>query len=87
MGWEEAGHIVEERLGPKNAIINPAARAHYFRNDGVADMEFMLLAGTARVADVRFQAAWPVPMRAPGSCAPGTPPLPISTPAAARRSC
>jgi hypothetical protein len=35
VGWEEAGHV-EERLGPK-AIFNPAGRAHYFRNDGVAE--------------------------------------------------
>src|ERR1700680_4679596 len=41
VGWEEAGHV-EERLGPK-AIFNPAGRAHYFRNDGVADAEFILL--------------------------------------------
>jgi len=57
VGWEEAGHTVEERLGPKDAIFNPAGRAHYFRNDGVADAEFMLLVGTARAEDVRFQAA------------------------------
>ena len=57
VGWEEAGLTVEERLGPKDAIFNPAGRAHYFRNDGVADAEFMLLAGTAPRRDVRFQAA------------------------------
>jgi quercetin dioxygenase-like cupin family protein len=57
VGWEEAGHTVEERLGPKDVIFNPAGRVHYFRNDGVADAEFMLLAGTARAEDVRFQAA------------------------------
>ena len=53
----KAGHTVEERLGPKDAIFNPAGRVHYFRNDGVADAEFMLLVGTARAEDVRFQAA------------------------------
>ena len=37
--------------------LNRAGRAHYFRNDGVADAEFMLLVGTARAEDVRFQAA------------------------------
>ena len=56
-GWEESGHTVEERLGPKDAIFNPAGRVHYFRNDGVADAEFMLLVGTARAEDVRFQTA------------------------------
>ena len=54
--WEEAGHTVEERLGPKDLIFNPAGRGHYFRNDGVAGAEFMLLAGSARAEDVRFQA-------------------------------
>jgi len=57
VGWEEAGHIVEEGLGPKDAIFNPAGRVHYFRNDGAADAEFMLLVGTAGAEDVRFQAA------------------------------
>jgi mannose-6-phosphate isomerase-like protein (cupin superfamily) len=57
VGWEESGHTVEERLGPKDVILTPASRVHYFRNDGVADAEFMLLAGTARAEDVRFQAA------------------------------
>ena len=57
MGWEESRHTVEERLRPKDVILTPASRVHYFRNDGVADAEFMLLAGTARAEDVRFQAA------------------------------
>ena len=57
VGWEEAGHAVEERLGPKDLIFNPAGRVHYFRNDGVADAKFMLLAGPARAEDVRSQAA------------------------------
>src|SRR5271166_3463037 len=30
VGWEEAGDTVEERLGPKDAIFNPASRVHYF---------------------------------------------------------
>ncbi len=57
VGWEESGHQVEERLGPKDVLFNPAGRAHYFRNDGVADAEFMLLAGTPKAEDVRFQMA------------------------------
>jgi mannose-6-phosphate isomerase-like protein (cupin superfamily) len=57
VGWEEAGHIVEERLGPKDVIFNPAGRAHYFRNDGVADAQFMLLVGSPQAEDIRFQAA------------------------------
>jgi hypothetical protein len=30
---------------------------HYFRNDGVADAEFMLLIGAPKAEDIRFQAA------------------------------
>jgi oxalate decarboxylase/phosphoglucose isomerase-like protein (cupin superfamily) len=57
VGWEEAGHLVEERLGPRDVIFNPAGRVHYFRNDGVADAEFMLLVGTPKAEDVWFQSA------------------------------
>ena len=57
VGWEEAGHTVEHRLGPRDVIFNPAGRVHYFRNDGVTDAMFMMLAGTARAQDVRFQEA------------------------------
>ncbi len=55
VGWEERGGAVEERLGPKDAIFNPAGRIHYFRNDGVADAEFMMLVGTPQAEEVSFQ--------------------------------
>jgi mannose-6-phosphate isomerase-like protein (cupin superfamily) len=55
VGWEERGGAVEEHLGPKDAIFNPAGRIHYFRNDGVADAEFMMLVGTPQAEDVSFQ--------------------------------
>ena len=55
VGWEEDGHSVEERLGPKDVIFNPAGQVHYFRNDGVADAEFMMLVGTSQEEDVSFQ--------------------------------
>ncbi|MBV8133416.1 MAG: cupin domain-containing protein [Alphaproteobacteria bacterium] len=54
-GWEEAGRIVEEGFGPRDAIFNPAGRIHYFRNDGASDATFMMLVGTAEAEDVRFQ--------------------------------
>jgi quercetin dioxygenase-like cupin family protein len=57
VGWEDSGHTGEERLGPKDLIFNPGGRVHYFRNDGVTGAEFMLLVGTPKVEDVRFQAA------------------------------
>jgi mannose-6-phosphate isomerase-like protein (cupin superfamily) len=56
-GWEEAGRAVEERLGPKDAIFNPAGRVHYFRNDGASDATFMILVGAAEAGDVWFHAA------------------------------
>ena len=56
-GWEEAGGSAEERLGPNDLIFNPPGRVHYFRNDGLADATFMLLAGTPQPDDLRFAAA------------------------------
>jgi len=55
VGWEESGHAVEERVGPKDMIFNPAGRVHYFLNEDVTDAEFMLLAGTPKPEDVRFR--------------------------------
>jgi mannose-6-phosphate isomerase-like protein (cupin superfamily) len=57
VGWEEAGRTVEERLSPKDVIFNPAGRIHYFRNDGLSEAEFMLIVGTPKPENVRFQAA------------------------------
>jgi mannose-6-phosphate isomerase-like protein (cupin superfamily) len=57
VGWEGSKGTVEERLGPKDVILNPAGQLRYFRNDGVADTEFMLLVGTPDPENVRFQAA------------------------------
>jgi mannose-6-phosphate isomerase-like protein (cupin superfamily) len=56
-GWEEAGHIVEEGLGPKEVIFNPAGRVHYFRNDSASDATFIMLVGAAGAEDVRFHTA------------------------------
>ncbi|HJU19456.1 MAG TPA: cupin domain-containing protein [Stellaceae bacterium] len=57
VGWEEDGHYAEVHLGPKDLILNPPGRVHHFRNDGLADAVFLLLAGTAQADDVRFAAA------------------------------
>jgi mannose-6-phosphate isomerase-like protein (cupin superfamily) len=57
VGWEEAGRSAEERLGPKDLMFNPAGQAHYFRNDGLVDAEFMLLVGSPQPEEVRFRAA------------------------------
>jgi mannose-6-phosphate isomerase-like protein (cupin superfamily) len=56
VGWEETRHAVEESLGPRDAILNPAGRVHYFRNVGATDAEFMMLVGAAG-EDIRFHKA------------------------------
>lgn len=56
VGWEDDGTVVEQRLGPKDLVFNPAGRAHYFRNEGLEPAEFMMVVGTAEPEDVRFQA-------------------------------
>jgi mannose-6-phosphate isomerase-like protein (cupin superfamily) len=55
VGWEASGHTVEERLGPKDVILNPSGRVHYFRKDGVSDAEFMLLVGTPKPEGAGFK--------------------------------
>ena len=56
VGWEEKGHVVEKRLGPRDLILNPAGRAHYFRNDGATDAEFSMVVGTPDPESVAFGA-------------------------------
>lgn len=57
VGWEIEGRVVEERLGPKDVIFNPAGRLHYFRNDGFIDAQFMMVVGTSEKENVAFKAA------------------------------
>lgn len=54
--WEENGAVVEERLGPRDAVFNPAGRAHAFRNDGIEDAEFLMIVGTPDPESARFAA-------------------------------
>jgi mannose-6-phosphate isomerase-like protein (cupin superfamily) len=56
-GWEQDGRIAEQRLGPKDLIVNPPGRPHYFRNDGVEDAQFFMVVGTPKAEDVTFKAA------------------------------
>lgn len=57
VGWEQSGEVVEQRLGPKDLILNPPGRVHYFRNDGVEDAQFFMVVGTPKPEDVIFKAA------------------------------
>ena len=57
VGWEEDDKVVEQRLGPRDLILNPAGVPHYFRNEGLSDAQFMMIVGTPHPEDVRFRAA------------------------------
>jgi mannose-6-phosphate isomerase-like protein (cupin superfamily) len=57
VGWQENGRTVEQRLGPRDLVLNPAGQPHYFRNEGFADVEFMMIVGTPRPESIRFEAA------------------------------
>jgi len=56
-GWEEGGKTVERRLGARDLILNPPGQVHWFRNDGLSDAQFMMVVGTPKPEDVKFQAA------------------------------
>jgi mannose-6-phosphate isomerase-like protein (cupin superfamily) len=57
VGWEEAGQRVEMELGPRDAVLNPAGRAHWFRNDGVGPCSVWQVVGEAAAESVAFRAA------------------------------
>ncbi|MBV8086013.1 MAG: cupin domain-containing protein [Chloroflexi bacterium] len=57
VGWEREGQRVETRLGPKDLLLTPAAQAHWFRNEGVQDVELEMVVGTPEPETVEFQPA------------------------------
>ncbi len=57
VGWEENGVKVEERLGPKDVLMTPAGRPHYFRNDDMTDAQMFMAIGTPHPDGVEFVAA------------------------------
>ena len=57
VGWEDGGEVAERCLGHLDLILNPPSRTRWFRNDGVGDATFLLLAGNAPGAAVRFEPA------------------------------
>lgn len=57
VGWEENGRTVEQRLGPRDLILNPPGQLRYFKNNGVTDAQFMMIVGTPLPEDVKFKAA------------------------------
>lgn len=56
VGWEENGRLCEERLGPRDLILNPPGRLRRFRNDGMEACQFLMAVGTPSPETVRFQA-------------------------------
>ena len=57
--WEEDGAVLEERLGPRDAVFNPAGRAHGFRNEGIEDVEMLLISGRPESAGIDQRNAVP----------------------------
>jgi mannose-6-phosphate isomerase-like protein (cupin superfamily) len=57
VAWDGPNGAVEERLGPKDVILNPAGQLRCFRNDGIADTELIMLVGAPQPEDVQFQPA------------------------------
>ncbi|MCR0982685.1 cupin domain-containing protein [Roseomonas populi] len=58
VGWEdEAGNSVEVELGPRDLVMNPAGRRHWFRNNSAGPVTVWQVIGTAEPETVRFEAA------------------------------
>lgn len=57
VGWVVDGRVQETRLGPRDVLLTPAGVPHYFRNDGFADTEFVMVVGNALPEDVAFERA------------------------------
>ena len=57
VAWEENGKTAEQRLGPRDLILNPPGRRHWFRNDGFEDAQFMMVVGTPKPENVELRAA------------------------------
>jgi mannose-6-phosphate isomerase-like protein (cupin superfamily) len=57
VGWEENGQAAELELGPRDLVLNPAGRPHWFRNDGVGPAVVWSVVGDAEPETVRFEAA------------------------------
>ena len=57
VGWEEDGERVETELGPRDLILNPAGRPHWFRNNSAGPCTVWTVIGTDQPENVTFQAA------------------------------
>lgn len=57
VGWEEDGERVEAELGPRDLMLNPAGRRHWFRNAGAGPCTAWYVVGEAGAESVAFQKA------------------------------
>lgn len=57
VGWEENGQITEQRLGPKDVVLTPAGRVHYFRNDDLQDALVFSVIGGDKLRTTAFERA------------------------------
>ena len=57
VGWEQDGESVEAELGPRDLVLNPAGRRHWFRNNSAGPCTAWSVIGTAEPEAVRFEAA------------------------------
>lgn len=56
VGWEEDGICVEQQIGPRDVILTPAGRRHYFRNNELTPVTLLCVIGTAQPDDIQFEA-------------------------------
>jgi mannose-6-phosphate isomerase-like protein (cupin superfamily) len=54
VGWEENGQSVELELGPRDLVLNPAGRRHWFRNNCAAHCTVWSVIGSEGPETVRF---------------------------------
>ncbi len=57
VGWEDGGERVETELGPRDLVLNPAGRPHWFRNNSAGPCVVWSVIGTAEAERVRFERA------------------------------
>jgi len=57
VGWEEDGVTVETELGPRDLVLNPAVRSHWFRNNSAGPCTVWSVIGTEAPESVCFERA------------------------------
>jgi mannose-6-phosphate isomerase-like protein (cupin superfamily) len=57
VGWEEDGQQAEVELGPRDLLLTPAGRPHWFRNDGAGPCTAWSVVGDCEAETVRYARA------------------------------